>query len=94
MVWSASIPITESKHVYTTANGLLSNQFNFQSGYIDKKGRIYLGSINGFIAFDPETFVENTFLPPVVITELLFCSINGFRWIVGFSFREEHYLCG
>ena len=53
-------PDTESKHVYTTANGLLSNQFNFQSGYIDKKGRIYLGSINGFIAFDPETFVENT----------------------------------
>ena len=62
-------PDTESKHVYTTANGLLSNQFNFQSGYIDKKGRIYLGSINGFIAFDPETFVENTFLPPVVITD-------------------------
>lgn len=62
-------PDTGSKHVYTTANGLLSNQFNFQSGHIDKKGRIYLGSINGLIAFDPETFVENTFLPPVVITD-------------------------
>ena len=62
-------PDTDSKRVYTTANGLLSNQFNFQSGYCDKKGRIYLGSINGFIAFDPETFVENTFLPPVVITD-------------------------
>lgn len=62
-------PKTEAMHVYTTANGLLSNQFNFQSGYRDKKGRIYLGSINGFIIFDPETFVENTFLPPVVITD-------------------------
>ena len=62
-------PDTGSKHAYTTANGLLSNQFNFQSGYCDKKGRIYLGSINGFIIFDPETFVENTFLPPVVITD-------------------------
>ena len=62
-------PSTDTKHVYTTANGLLSNQFNFQSGYRDKKGRIYLGSINGFIVFDPETFVENTFLPPVVITD-------------------------
>ena len=62
-------PDTDSKHVYTTANGLLSNQFNFQSGYRDKKGRIYLGSINRFIVFDPETFVENTFLPPVVITD-------------------------
>lgn len=62
-------PDTGVKHVYTTANGLLSNQFNFQSGYCDKKGRIYLGSINGFIVFDPETFIENTFLPPVVITD-------------------------
>lgn len=56
-------------HLYTTANGLLSNQFNFQSGYCDRQGRIYLGSINGFIAFCPETFTENTFLPPVVITD-------------------------
>lgn len=57
-------PDTESKHVYTTANGLLSNQFNFQSGYIDKKGRIYLGSINGFIAFDPETLWRTLFSLP------------------------------
>ncbi len=62
-------PDTNSKRVYTTANGLLSNQFNYQSGYIDKNGRIYLGSINGFIAFDPETFLENNYLPPVVITD-------------------------
>ena len=52
-------PETDDKRVYTTANGLLSNQFNYQSGYKDKMGRIYLGSINGFITFDPSTFVEN-----------------------------------
>ena len=62
-------PETDDKRVYTTANGLLSNQFNYQSGYKDKMGRIYLGSINGFITFDPSTFVENTFVPPVVITD-------------------------
>lgn len=62
-------PETESKRVFTTANGVLSNQFNFQSGYRDKKGRIYFGSINGFIVFNPETFTENAFLPPVVITD-------------------------
>lgn len=62
-------PDADTKHVYTTSNGLLSNQFNFQSGYCDLDGRIYFGSINGFIAFDPETFVENDFLPPVVITD-------------------------
>lgn len=34
-------PETDDKRVYTTANGLLSNQFNYQSGYKDKMGRIY-----------------------------------------------------
>lgn len=62
-------PDTGLQRVYTTANGLLSNQFNYQSGYIDEKGRIYFGSINGMISFDPSTFVENTFVPPVVITD-------------------------
>lgn len=64
-------PNTNDKRVYTTANGLLSNQFNYQSGYKDKKGRIYLGSINGFTVFDPSTFIENSFTPPVVILDFL-----------------------
>ena len=62
-------PDTGFRRRYTTANGLLSNQFNFQSGYRDAEGRIYLGSIEGFIIFDPATFVENTCLPPVVVTD-------------------------
>ena len=59
-----------TKHNYTTANGLLSNQFNFQSGYCDANGRLYMGCIKGFIAFHPETFVVNDYLPEVVITDL------------------------
>ena len=62
-------PMVESMHVYTTANGLLSNQFNFQSGFCDKSGNIYLGSINGLVKFNPETFRENPFLPPIVLTD-------------------------
>lgn len=62
-------PDTGFKRRYTTANGLLSNQFNFQSGYCDAQGRIYLGSIDGFIIFDPSNFVDNIYLPPVVLTD-------------------------
>ena len=58
------------KKIYTTADGLLCNQFNYQSSYKDSKGNIYFGSINGFISFDPDTFTESTFSPPVVITDL------------------------
>lgn len=62
-------PDTGVKHIYTTANGLLSNQFNFQSGYCDKDGNIYLGTLSGLIVFNPTTFVESSFVPPVVITD-------------------------
>ena len=57
------------KNVYTKANGLPSNQFNFQSGHRSADGHIYLGTINGLIAFDPDTFVPNDYLPPVAITD-------------------------
>ena len=62
-------PETARERVYTTADGLLSNQFNYQSGLKDRRGRLYLGSINGFITFDPATFSENRFVPPVVLAD-------------------------
>lgn len=62
-------PDTNYMRTYTTSNGLLSNQFNYQSGYKDEKGHLYFGSINGFITFNPTTFAENKIIPPVVITD-------------------------
>lgn len=57
--------------IYTIANGLLSNQFNYQSSYKEKSGRIYFGSINGFISFDPSSFIDNDYLAPIVITDFM-----------------------
>jgi ligand-binding sensor domain-containing protein/signal transduction histidine kinase len=56
--------------VYTTSNGLLSNQFNYNSGYKDATGKMYLGSAKGLIRFNPDSFSTNTFTPPVYITSL------------------------
>ena len=61
-------PDTREFKVYTMSNGLLSDQFNYQSSYKDKDGRIYFGCINGFISFEPRSFSSNNYLPPVVIT--------------------------
>lgn len=55
--------------LYSTANGLLDNQFNYRSSLISVDHRIYLGSLNGFIAFDPSTFVTNKNLPTIVLTD-------------------------
>lgn len=61
------------KHVYTTANGLLENQFNYKSGYKDSHGIIYFGCINGFISFNPLDFVmdkvKTPTLPHLVLTD-------------------------
>lgn len=64
-------PATRKMTVYTTANGLLGDQFNYRSSFETEDGTIYLGSIDGFIAFNPKNFTENKYLPSVVITDFL-----------------------
>lgn len=64
-------PKTMEMKVFSTANGLPTNQFNYRSGFKDEAGNIYLGSINGFVAFDPRTFAENRQVPAVAITDFL-----------------------
>jgi ligand-binding sensor domain-containing protein len=61
-------PNTEKTTIYTSANGLLNDQFNYHSGYRDKDGRFYFGSVKGMISFDPSKFKPNEFKPPVYIT--------------------------
>lgn len=57
--------------VYTTSDGLLTNQFNYQSGLRDDgSGMIYMGCINGFIGFNPATFNNNPASSPVYFTDL------------------------
>ena len=64
-------PKTMEMKVFSTANGLPTNQFNYRSGFKDEAGNIYLGCINGFVAFDPRTFAENRQVPAVAITDFL-----------------------
>ena len=61
-------PLTGDIKTYTLADGLLGNQFNYKSGIRTSDGKLYFGCLNGFIAFDPLTFSENGYIPPVVIT--------------------------
>lgn len=62
-------PRTDIYKTYTTANGLLGNQFNYSSGLKTADGKIYIGGIDGFIAFNPTTFAENNTKAPIVITD-------------------------
>ncbi|MBC7830266.1 MAG: histidine kinase [Chitinophagaceae bacterium] len=62
--------VTRGTHkVYTKANGLLNDQFNYNSGYKDAAGKLYFGSVQGMITFKPDAFYQSKFVPPVYITE-------------------------
>jgi len=61
-------PHTKKMRVFSKATGLLSNQFNYKSGLKSTDGKLYFGTLNGFISFDPKTFAESKFTPPVVFT--------------------------
>lgn len=45
---------------FTTLNGLPIDQFNYNSGYQDKIGNIYFGSLKGLIVFSPENFKKTS----------------------------------
>ena len=60
--------LTEKFKTYTQANGLITDQFNFNSAYKDNKGKMYFGSVKGMIAFDPKDFERKETGPSTYIT--------------------------
>jgi len=53
---------------YKQSNGLLSDQFNYNSAFKDTDGMMYFGSVKGLVGFNPSQFTINTAIPPVFIT--------------------------
>ncbi|MFT4833097.1 MAG: signal transduction histidine kinase/ligand-binding sensor domain-containing protein [Psychroserpens sp.] len=63
-------PETDEKRIYTKANGLLSDQFNYNSAFKDADGTLYFGSVAGMVSFDPSSFSKNDYRSPIFITGL------------------------
>ncbi len=61
-------PVSRKIKVYTKSHGLLTDQFNYSSGYKDASGQMYFGSVNGLITFYPDSIKNDTFTPPVFLT--------------------------
>jgi ligand-binding sensor domain-containing protein len=54
---------------FDTHSGLANAEFNIGARYADDDGRLYFGNIAGVTSFQPHQIRENTFVPPVVITD-------------------------
>ena len=63
-------PQTNNIRVFTRQEGLLSNQFNYKAALASSNGRFYMGNQKGLIAFNPDDFHENKFIPPIHITKM------------------------
>lgn len=59
-----------SGKLFTKDDGLQSNQFNFNASLKSTSGKLYFGGIDGFNSFYPEEFQDNTYIPPVYITDI------------------------
>ena len=63
-------PRTESFKNFEVSDGLQSNEFNVGAHYVDERGEMYFGGINGLTSFHPEDIQDTELLPPVVLTAL------------------------
>ncbi len=57
---------------YASENGLPSNQFNYNSALTDGAGRMYFGTVKGFVSFDPydTRFNKQVAADELVLTDL------------------------
>ena len=63
-------PDTEYLKTYSKSNGLYNEQFTPRSGVEVSDGRLFLGSTDGFCYFFPQELRENTYNPPVILTNM------------------------
>jgi ligand-binding sensor domain-containing protein/signal transduction histidine kinase len=63
-------PGTGEIRVFDATDGLQGNEFNQGATYRSRSGMLYLGGINGFNAFFPDSIRDNPHVPPVFLTSL------------------------
>ncbi len=61
-------PETGNLHVFTKASGILSDQFNYNSGFKTNDGKMYFGCLKGLISFNPADFINSAWHAPLLIT--------------------------
>ncbi len=54
---------------YDARDGLQSDGFNARACFKDQSGQMYFGGINGISVFDPQQISDNSYRPPVVLTD-------------------------
>ncbi|MEM7549687.1 MAG: two-component regulator propeller domain-containing protein [Bacteroidota bacterium] len=62
-------PETEKFRNFDVSDGIQSNEFYWGAAFKKKNGEMVFGGINGYNVFSPTEISDNTFVPPIAITE-------------------------
>jgi ligand-binding sensor domain-containing protein len=54
---------------FDVSNGLQGNEFYFGSLLKSRNGEMFFGGRNGFNSFHPDSISENSYIPPIVVTD-------------------------
>ncbi len=73
---------------FDTNDGLQSTEFNIKSAFIAKDGEMFFGGMNGFNSFYPDSLVQNSFLPSLIISKFMKENISGKEIINLYSTKE------
>lgn len=73
-------PDTESIIIYQQEHGLISNQFNYNSEWIDRDGILYFGMVKGMISFNPQDIHTSEKKNKTCITGLTTFEVNNQKY--------------
>lgn len=62
-------PATQAWRAYDLSDGLQSHEFTWGASHRGRSGRLYFGGVGGLNIFLPENVVDNTYVPPVIVTD-------------------------
>lgn len=80
-------PVTNYLRVFTKADGLLNDQFNYRSAFKDHQGRLYFGSSKGFLRHNINTPSNFSHEVPLYITGI---QIEDKRNAAAYKRSETH----
>jgi len=66
---AVNLPVKPEFKNYSYGDGLQSNAFGRRSSFKGADGMLYFGGTNGFNMFNPDKITDNTYIPPIVISD-------------------------
>ena len=64
-------PSTKTIKNYSVEDGIQDAAFKPHSAFRGKSGKIYFGGLNGYNSFIPEKNIDESYIPPIVLTDFM-----------------------